>query len=80
MVFTLRLLHLHVCALAVLTLALCPQLAWAQDQPTLSGTWSATAMSEKWSTAEWGDACGPKPSGGGGAPANGVVGHHVFSW
>lgn len=41
------------------------------DQPTLSGRWSASAMVVQWVIGEWGDACGPKP-GGGGAPA-GVV-------
>lgn len=32
---------------------------------TLAGTWSATPLSESWSTTSWGDACGPKPAGGG---------------
>ena len=35
--------------------------------PTLSGTWSASALSESWNTSDWGDACGPKPKGGGAA-------------
>lgn len=30
-------------------------------------------MTETWSTSEWGDACGPKPSSGGGAPAGTVT-------
>jgi hypothetical protein len=42
-----------------------PSAAIAQDQPTLSGSWSATSMSETWSTSQWGDACGPKPAAGG---------------
>lgn len=37
--------------------------AMAQEHlPTLSGTWSATALVERWSVGDWGDACGPKPS------------------
>jgi hypothetical protein len=35
---------------------------------TLSGTWTATAMTSNWVIGDWGVACGPKPSGGG-APA-----------
>jgi hypothetical protein len=49
---------------------LAPGRSLAQDK-TLSGRWSATAMSVQWSIGDWGEACGPKP-GGGGAPA-GVV-------
>ncbi|MCA9626050.1 MAG: hypothetical protein KC766_00220 [Myxococcales bacterium] len=41
------------------------------EQPTLSGRWSASAMSVQWRVGEWGDACGPKP-GGGGAPGGSV--------
>ncbi len=67
-----RLRTLYVCALVGLILALCPGKGLAQDQPTLSGTWSATSMSEKWSTSEWGDACGPKPTGSG-APGGTVT-------
>lgn len=37
------------------------QRAQAQDKPTLSGSWSASALSEKWTITDWGDACGPKP-------------------
>ncbi|NUP09465.1 MAG: hypothetical protein HOW73_25710 [Polyangiaceae bacterium] len=53
--------------------------AWSHEshaeepKPTLAGTWSATAMTEAWSTKEWGDACGPKPTSGGGAPAGTVT-------
>ncbi len=42
------------------------------EKPTLSGTWSASALSEKWSTTDWGDACGPKPSSQG-APGGSVT-------
>lgn len=45
--------------------ALLPKVALADDLPTLSGSWTATSMSEKWSTSDWGDGCGPKPSAGG---------------
>ncbi|MCA9639285.1 MAG: hypothetical protein KC492_01290 [Myxococcales bacterium] len=41
------------------------------EQPTLSGRWSASAMSVQWRIGEWGDSCGPKP-GGGGAPGGAV--------
>lgn len=30
-------------------------------------------MSERWSTTDWGDACGPKPTAGGGAPGGTVT-------
>jgi hypothetical protein len=36
-------------------------LAHAEDLPTLSGTWSATALSERWAIGDWGEACGPRP-------------------
>jgi hypothetical protein len=36
--------------------------AAAQDKPTLSGSWSASALTESWSVSEWGDACGPRPA------------------
>jgi hypothetical protein len=39
-----------------------PALAAAQDRPTLSGTWSASALSESWSFTDWGEACGAKPA------------------
>jgi hypothetical protein len=36
------------------------------DAPaTLSGQWSATALTEKWSIGDWGSACGPKPTSSG---------------
>jgi hypothetical protein len=43
------------------------------DKPTLSGTWGATAMKESWSTSEWGEDCGPKPTPSGGAPGGTVT-------
>src|SRR5262245_41320106 len=43
-----------------LVLAL-PAIARAQDHPTLNGSWSATALTEKWNIGDWGEACGPKP-------------------
>ncbi len=49
-----------------------PSDALADDKPTLSGTWSASSLSEKWSTSDWGDACGPKPTGQG-APGGSVT-------
>src|SRR5690606_18592372 len=60
-------------ALATL-LALQPRSAFADDAapPTLAGTWSASAMTEAWSTQSWGDACGPKPLASG-APAGTVT-------
>src|SRR5690606_23323117 len=39
----------------------------AQSQPTLSGRWSASAMSVQWRIGQWGSQCGPKPGGGGSA-------------
>jgi hypothetical protein len=41
--------------------------AHADEGKTLSGTWSASPMQSVWNVGDWGDACGPKP-GGGGAP------------
>ncbi|MEO8904064.1 MAG: hypothetical protein ABI488_17140 [Polyangiaceae bacterium] len=35
------------------------------DPPTLAGRWSATPMRSDWNIGEWGQACGPAPSGGG---------------
>lgn len=45
---------------AALSLALVG-LAHADELPTLSGTWSASALSERWVIGDWGEACGPKP-------------------
>ena len=49
-----------------------PDAAFADDKKTLSGSWTASALSEKWSTTEWGDACGPKPTPQG-APGGAVT-------
>lgn len=51
----------------VLVCALFARIAGAEPV-TLSGTWTATAMTSNWVIGDWGAACGPKPSGGG-APA-----------
>lgn len=48
--------------LAASPVLLAPRAAFAQDRPTLSGTWSASAISERWNIGEWGEACGPKPA------------------
>lgn len=45
--------------------------AHAQAPVTLSGQWSASALTVKWVIGDWGTACGPKP-GGGDAPATTV--------
>lgn len=58
-------------ALALVT-ALAPIASAQAPTPTLSGTWSASAMRSDWNIGDWGDACGPKPSGGG-APAGQVT-------
>lgn len=39
--------------------------ARADDPPTLAGQWTATPLTTTWSIGDWGDACGPRPSGGG---------------
>jgi len=52
--------------------ALCAP-ALAQDKPTLAGTWSASSLKETWSTTDWGEACGPKPTSSGGAPGGTVT-------
>jgi hypothetical protein len=41
--------------------------AAAQDLPTLSGRWQAEALTVRWVIGQWGEACGPRPSGGGDA-------------
>jgi len=57
---------------AVLATALCYcPAARAQNRPTLSGTWSASGMIVQYSVGDWGDKCGPRPSGGG--PGGGTV-------
>jgi len=42
------------------------------DAPTLAGMWTATAMRSDWNIGQWGQACGPSPSGGG-APGGNVT-------
>jgi hypothetical protein len=49
-------------ALLVLALSFVVSRAAAQDRPTLSGSWTASALSESWSVTEWGEACGPRPA------------------
>jgi hypothetical protein len=41
--------------------------AQADALPTLSGRWQAGPLTARWVIGEWGDACGPRPSGGGDA-------------
>ncbi|UQA60881.1 hypothetical protein [Polyangium aurulentum] len=56
--------------LVLLAAPLVPSAALAADRPTLSGSWTASALSESWSFGEWTEACGPKPApkgAGGGA-------------
>lgn len=55
------------------TLVLAAPPSGAQEKPTLAGTWSASALKETWSTSDWGDACGPKPTSSGGAPGGTVT-------
>lgn len=51
----------------MLVCSLAPRSSSAEPA-SLSGTWTATAMTSNWVIGDWGVACGPKPSGGG-APA-----------
>ncbi|HVK67169.1 MAG TPA: hypothetical protein VM694_21935 [Polyangium sp.] len=53
-------------ALALAATTACSASASAQGKPTLSGSWSASSVSESWSFDGWVDACGPKPRGQGG--------------
>ena len=59
------------CVLVTLTLVASNVHAAAEqeEQPTLSGKWSATAMTSRWNIGDWGKACGPRP-GGAAAGAN----------
>ena len=51
----------------------------AHAQPkTLSGTWRATAMVERWNIGDWGTKCGPRPSGQG-APGGTVTINQIGS-
>ena len=58
-------------AIALLLAWVPASISHAQDRPTLSGTWSASAMTVQYAIGQWGDKCGPKPSGGG--PGGGTV-------
>jgi hypothetical protein len=40
-------------------------IARADTLPTLDGRWTASSLTVRWIIGEWGDACGPRPSGGG---------------
>ncbi|WP_437325831.1 hypothetical protein [Sorangium sp. So ce381] len=51
---------LRLASLASIVLAV-PRASAAQDLPTLSGSWTASALTEQWSVAAWGQACGPRP-------------------
>jgi hypothetical protein len=66
-----RRIALALAAIVGALILVAPRHAYAQDK-TLSGRWAATAMSVQWSIGDWGEACGPKP-GGGGAPAGTVT-------
>jgi hypothetical protein len=39
--------------------------AHAQELASLAGNWQAEPMTVRWVIGEWGEACGPRPSGGG---------------
>ena len=40
-------------------------LARADGTPSFAGQWAASALVATWSIGDWGEACGPEPSGGG---------------
>jgi hypothetical protein len=69
----LRIAAAAACLLALLALLVilgAPRIAAADDKPTLSGSWTASALTESWSVADWGEVCGPRPAAhgaGGGA-------------
>ncbi|WP_433930874.1 hypothetical protein AB3662_42645 [Sorangium cellulosum] len=48
-------------ALLASSLVAAPRTGAAQDLPTLSGSWTASPLTEQWSVAAWGEACGPRP-------------------
>ena len=57
--------HAPVCA-ALLGCGVWLQAPFASAQPvSLAGRWQAEPMTVRWVIGEWGDACGPRPSGGG---------------
>jgi hypothetical protein len=50
-------------ALSVILVGLtCAPVLRADAPASLSGRWSATSLTERWSIGDWGSACGPKPS------------------
>lgn len=51
-------------AILVVGLAFAPS-ARADAPGTFSGQWAASALTTAWNIGDWGEACGPKPSGGG---------------
>jgi hypothetical protein len=57
--------------------------ALSQERPTLSGAWSASAITESWSIGDWGEACGPRPAphgaGGGSVTVSESGGELIFS-
>lgn len=55
---------------ALAALLVSRRVAAADDKPTLSGSWTASALTESWSVSDWGEACGPRPApqGSGGGP------------
>ncbi len=57
--------------------------ASADERPTLSGAWTASALTERWNIGDWGDACGPRPAprgaGGGAVQISESGGELVFS-
>jgi hypothetical protein len=46
----------------ILAIVAAPRRAAADDKPTLSGSWTASSLTESWSVSDWGEACGPKPA------------------
>jgi hypothetical protein len=49
-----------------------PQSAGAQAT-SLAGQWTATPLTVNWKIGDWGQACGPKPSGGGGPSGTATI-------
>ena len=66
-------------ASVLIALTLSPQVH-AQARPTLSGTWSASGMSERWSTADWGPKCGPRPSPQGSGGGTVTITQSGYDW
>ncbi len=60
------LLHLTILASCLFaSVALLSGRAAAQAPSSLAGSWHAEPMTVRWVVGEWGEACGPRPSGGG---------------